>query len=408
MSRISTFLLNLFIVRRVAPELFGIGNFHLQLFLNIALLLSREGFRRAVTRYSLHPSKEGLYDCQSSTFCLLILTARPQKGQPSAQQLINLIWCIVPLGALISFGTALFFLWARSEEEKNVPDYATFIWMSCGAATLELMAEPFWIQMQMLFLIRQRVRIEGFAMITRCLIVFGGVFFLDLGLLSFVWGQLAFAVALLGGFIFYFHQETKIRTGSTNLPFTSLRQAFPRQMRNVPWSVVSLVGSFSWQALEKLILEESEKFVLKFTGTLLHQGVFSVVSSLGSLVARFLFQPVEEVCFALFSKLLSSQNDSERLSNLTLCARVLNTVLKLMVLVGLVFLCFGTNYSTCLLELLYGQSYGRASPAPNVLSVYCVFVCFMAVNGAFYLVTFPKDHTNLWNRCNRGILQRCC
>ena len=50
-SRISTFILNLFVVRRVAPELFGIGNIHLQLYLNIVLLLSREGFRKAVTRY---------------------------------------------------------------------------------------------------------------------------------------------------------------------------------------------------------------------------------------------------------------------------------------------------------------------------------------------------------------------
>ena len=49
----STFLLNLFVVRQVAPEIFGIGNFHLQLFMNIIFLLSREGFRRAITRYEL-------------------------------------------------------------------------------------------------------------------------------------------------------------------------------------------------------------------------------------------------------------------------------------------------------------------------------------------------------------------
>ena len=40
-------------VRKVSPAVFGIGNGHLQLFLTIALLLTREGYRKAITRFDI-------------------------------------------------------------------------------------------------------------------------------------------------------------------------------------------------------------------------------------------------------------------------------------------------------------------------------------------------------------------
>ena len=241
--------------------------------------------------------------------------------------------------------------------------------------------------MQMLFLIKQRVAMEAAAMIARCVAVFVGVFCFQMELLSFAFAQVIYSVILFAGFLVYFKREIDQQSSSksSTFPFRSLRDAFPRVSS---WGVSAaskragmLVLSFSWQSLEKMLLQESEKIVLKFADSLLHQGVFSVVSNLGSLVARFLFQPVEEVSFTLFSKLLKSDQAKERQTNMVLASRVLYAILKLMVLIGLVFTCFGTNYSTSLLEILYGQKYGRESPAPPVLVCYCVFVFFMALNG---------------------------
>jgi hypothetical protein len=120
-------------------------------------------------------------------------------------------------------------------------------------------------------------------------------------------------------------------------------------------------------AVQKLVLQEGEKFVLLLTNTSLsNQGLFAIVSNLGrlrlpkmkmnekynddiyfsgSLVARFVFQPIEEVSYNVFSQLHSvekSENESgkeprrkndqkEMMESLSL----LKVLVKLLILVGM-------------------------------------------------------------------------
>lgn len=87
------------------------------------------------------------------------------------------------------------------------------------------------------------------------------------------------------------------------------------------------------------------------------QGVFDVISNLGSLVARFLFLPLEESSYLLFSQSITrgfpavkqSQHDWD------LATQVLIYLLKLVSLVGLTILVFGFSYSQLALHL-YGGS----------------------------------------------------
>ena len=237
----------------------------------------------------------------------------------------------------------------------------------------------------MLFCIKQRVSIEALAMFVKCISISIFVYF-EMGLLSFAWGQVGYSIILLLGFIYYFKKNVGTKENGKPFPFKSFRELFPIipssfSMDERTKETFTLVLSFTWQSFEKLLLQESEKLVLKFTNTLTDQGIFSVVSNLGSLVVRFLFQPVEEIGFTLFGKLLTETNKKQKDKNLIICSRVLVCVLKLMILIGLVFICFGMNYSTALLELLYGEKYGRLSSAPSVLSIYCILVFFMAING---------------------------
>jgi hypothetical protein len=111
-----------------------------------------------------------------------------------------------------------------------------------------------------------------------------------------------------------------------------------------------------------------------------HQWTRLFVVRAGSLVARFLFQPVEEICFSVFSSLVGTRHHSSA-SNIQLCAQVLSIVLKFMFLIGSIFVAFGTNYSALLLQLLYKGRYGPETGAPNVLAWYCVFVLLIGLNG---------------------------
>jgi oligosaccharide translocation protein RFT1 len=53
---------------------------------------------------------------------------------------------------------------------------------------------------------------------------------------------------------------------------------------------------------EKLVLAEGSKMVVAGLASITDQGVVGLVSNLGSLVARTLLHPLEEVAFAAFSR----------------------------------------------------------------------------------------------------------
>ena len=231
----------------------------------------------------------------------------------------------------------------RSAEELEMEQYEAFMAITFLAVVIEILSEPFWIMMQMIFLIKQRVGIEAVSVILRCLVVFLGVFTTNLGLLAFVFGQLAYSISLVLGFLWYFIRHVNQQKGTEGaIPFSSIRDAFPtlptlEMPKGDTKTNLLLVFTFSWQSFEKLLLQESEKVVLKFTNSLLNQGVFSVVSNLGSLVVRFLFQPVEEISFTLFSKLLTdSEPGKNREQNLLLSSQVLLVAIKLMIYIGTV------------------------------------------------------------------------
>ena len=218
------------------------------------------------------------------------------------------------------------------------------------------------------------------------------MFWLQLHLLSFALAQVAYSICLLSGYLFYFHKQIQLK--NQEIPFKNLRELFPEKPKGkeklLNGELFGLTFTFLWQSIEKLLLQEGEKFVLKFTETLINQGTFSVISNLGSLVVRFLFLPIEEISFNLFSKLLSgtstdtpaeSQKNATANENHRICFDILVLVLKFMILMGFIFVFFGPNYSYVALEILYGPNYGRSTSAPFILSVFCFYVLFLGVNG---------------------------
>jgi oligosaccharide translocation protein RFT1 len=54
--------------------------------------------------------------------------------------------------------------------------------------------------------------------------------------------------------------------------------------------------------VEKQVLAEGSKIVLVAVQNQYNQGVYGLVANLGSLLVRTLFQPLEEIAFAAFSR----------------------------------------------------------------------------------------------------------
>ena len=214
---------------------------------------------------------------------------------------------------------------------------------------------------------------------------------------------------------------------------------------------------------DKIVLARATGTAEGGSSSLHEQGVYAIASGYGSLAARLLFQPVEEAARLMFSKLgaegmgadavettveaqlaagemgdapgqdtgrgqdtnidndkyLDRDSDknigrSDRYvgdggagvgrAARTRMAALLATLLKLVLIAGLVFVCFGFHYTETLLRLLLASKRGgggggegggatavtevsrvaevsQLTEVSQVLSWYCVYVLFLAANG---------------------------
>lgn len=70
---------------------------------------------------------------------------------------------------------------------------------------------------------------------------------------------------------------------------------------------ITLAGSMMAQSVLKHILTQGDTFLVSLLSTPEVQGVYALVANYGGLLARLLFQPVEESSRSYFSRLLSAQ-----------------------------------------------------------------------------------------------------
>lgn len=79
----------------------------------------------------------------------------------------------------------------------------------------------------------------------------------------------------------------------------------------VDWRLARLTWSFFKQSFLKQILTEGERYVMTFLNVLSfgEQGVYDIVNNLGSMVARFIFLPIEESFYVFFAKVLERGRD---------------------------------------------------------------------------------------------------
>ncbi|KAM3915243.1 man(5)GlcNAc(2)-PP-dolichol translocation protein RFT1 [Leptodactylus fuscus] len=386
--RVLTFALNAFTLRYVSKEIIGVVNVRLTLLYTTVVFLAREAFRRACLSHST----------QQSWRCTIHLT-----------------WLAVPLG--VCWSLVLGWIWLNILEvpdPADIPHYGIGVLAFGFSSVIELIAEPFWVLAQAHLFVRLKVIAESLAIIVRCSVtVVLVLIWPHWGLLIFSLAQVLYTSLLSLCYILYFAKFLGSREAEKkSFPLHSMMEFLPRYSVSqdfLDWKQAWLAWSFFKQSFLKQILTEGERYVMTFLNVLSFgdQGVYDIVNNLGSLVARFVFLPIEESFYVYFSKVLERGKNvkSQRKEEMAAASEVLESLLKLVTLIGLVIVAFGYAYSQLALDI-YGGSLLSGGSGPVLLRFYCLYVLLLAINGVTECFTFAsmsKEEVDRFNYIMLGL-----
>jgi len=364
MFRLVTFAMNAFVLRHISRDVLGLVNVRLNLLDDTIMFLSKEGFRLA---------------------CL------GHKGKEGWQKVVNIMWLTVPVS--IFWSSILFWVWTSllpSPSSHLLEQYQQAVLIVAISGVGQMLAEPPWVAGQVLMFVRLRVVMDTVWVLTRVVVLCLAVIYMpDKVVLVWAWGHALAGLLYVLGYYLAFHiiiRVNKKHNNCNHFPFTSVLELLPSwpsqfTVDQDQWTVAS---SFLGQGVMKQLLTEGERYVMTVFSllTLSEQGIFDVVSNLGSLAARFIFRPVEESAYFFFSQLWVrsvpvSQQDKENSAKVQLG---LFRLLRLMLLLGLTVMLLGYSYSHLLLHL-YGGLTLTDGVGPQLLRAQCLLILFLSVNG---------------------------
>ncbi|KAF7359236.1 Oligosaccharide translocation protein RFT1 [Mycena sanguinolenta] len=327
LSRGVTFFLNRALLGLASPGAFGTAAIQFELLSSTILFLSREGVRNALLR--VKPTKDGVWNVGNLSFLPLALG--------------------VPFALASSLGYARF----AAHETRSQSGFYGGIALYALAAVMELWCEPMHNRAMAEMKTHIRVRAEGMGITAKTLITYLVLLYDsktkldgDLALIAFALGQLAYSLILLLVYLSHYG-------------FPALLPASPG-------------GSAKKGALQDGI------FRLSLTMTLQSdQGGYALAVNYGSLIARIVFQPIEETSRIRFSKMLAFPRGKEAFQT---ASQALITILSIQTSLSLILLVFGTAYLPIVLPVLLPRQY-LATNAPQILNAWVWYIPVLALNG---------------------------
>ncbi|OAP59502.1 hypothetical protein AYL99_06800 [Fonsecaea erecta] len=391
-SRALTFIGNQFLLRFLSPSLLGIA-VQLELVSVTSLYFARESLRVALQRP--RPSTQSS-DANSSG------KEEQKVVGTETQTVINLSHLAVLLGLGISTLFGFSYLQSASDEVLSSPYFDVSFQFYAGATLVELLAEPAFVVIQQKALYKERARAETSAAMARCIsacivAVLGHREGLAPSILPFAVGQVAYAFTLLA---LYFLPTIKLSmTENFSLapkPILSPSSGHIYYLKRFHREILALAATMYMQSIFKLLLTQGDALIMSFFSTLADQGAFALASNYGGLLARLVFQPVEESSRNTFGRLLSpspsisakgvqpsdSRNKitTNQNSDTRLGLSYLFTTIHVYLLFSLPLISLAPNILPALIPYVLSPQW-RTPSTSLLLSAYCYYIPLMAVNG---------------------------
>ena len=364
-SRALTFAVNQILLRFLSPELLGVSA-QLELFSISVLYFARESLRVAL-----------------------------QRQAHGTQAVVNLAYLAVVTGLPLTY--VLAHLWLRSDTPK-APYFAEALSLYCVATVIELLTEPSFSAVQQKLLYKVRASAESTATLLRCFGTCGSAILAnrmgtDIGALPFAIGQLAYALGLLIVYLFNMWPVARDEHFTLRPSRIAASKDIPVTFNYLSTPLLRLTSSLTLQSALKYILTQGDSLLITTYTSLADQGAYALASNYGGLIARMLFQPIEESSRNMFAKLcadqgtapdakdqISGQQSQERKRNISQAANVLTIILRLYNIISLFAVTLGPTLAPLLLSVVAGKKWS-ATNASNVLATYCYYIPFLAING---------------------------
>ncbi|TGJ84766.1 hypothetical protein E0Z10_g4003 [Xylaria hypoxylon] len=401
-SRAITFVANQLLLRFLTAQLLGVSA-QLEVYYLSVLFFARESLRVAVQRQRTSDHDGGHSNGAKG---------QNQGGEnqvanvTDSQSVVNIAHLSLGLGLASSLGLGWAYLRYVDVATMSTPYLDTSLRIYGVAALVELLSEPAFVVLQHRLRFGPRAAAESIATFLRCLITFGAANWgwkhsLDLGVLPFALGQLAYGVGLLAVYLWYGfglatsegfslfprHVGQDTASGITGKPLLK-NESYVLGYFFTP--TLQLAYSLMAQSLVKHVLTQGDTFLVSILSDPRSQGVYALANNYGSLLARLVFQPIEESSRNYFSKLLSSSatpptgeqpRDKAAAKTQVHKARVdLQALLKFYVLLSVVVVGVGPYAAPLLVQIVAGPRWSGTG-AGGVLARYCLYIPLLAVNG---------------------------
>lgn len=402
-SRAVTFVANQLLLRFLTAQLLGVSA-QLEVYYLSILFFARESLRVAIQRQETPSTTKNASTVTATSTATTTATSDKDSNQESiaanardAQSVVNIAYLALVLGLGAAIGLGWAYLRYVDAAAAATPYLGVSLRIYAIASVVELLSEPAFVILQYRLRFGPRAAAESLATFLRCLATLGSASWawrenVDLGVLPFALGQLAYSLGLLAVYAWY---GTRLASseGFSLFPRQSVRSVHEKRGAGQDANYVlgfffkptlRLASSLTAQSFVKHILTQGDTFLVSILSDPKSQGVYALANNYGSLVARLVFQPVEESSRNYFSKLLSSSSSSARgVPDRTAVAKArsdLQALLKFYVLLSIVVVTLGPYGAPLLVQIVAGTRWS-ASGAGAVLARYCLYIPLLALNG---------------------------
>lgn len=388
-SRVTTFIINQILLRFLSPAILGISA-QLDLFASSTVYFASESIRVALQRQTCdQENRDARKEKEPNGNTARNRIDEDFVSSRRAQETINFTYISIAIGVPLAYILSVVYTKSAGEAVLQTPYIYEALHGYIIATILELLNEPCFAIAQQQMLYATRARAEMAATFAKCIVTCGFAIWaqrssVEVGALPFAFGQLAYAMVLNAVYL------SRVITLSFENSFSIKPRALPASshlyFRRFSKTLVNLAGNLYGQSILKQLLTNGDSYLIASFTPLSAQGAYALAANYGGLIARILFQPIEESSRSFFARLLNT-NPQKGLSETksqtnptTQATSFLSTLLHAYALLSTLILSLAPTLAPLALRTIAGPRWSHTE-APSVLAAYCYYIPLLAING---------------------------